>query len=369
MRLTEINSQTTLYSIGGNNHDATFSGAPRPDRHRPGSSFLKVGTGAQTFSGANSYTGTTTVENGSLIAGAAVAVSANGPFGDTSSAIPLGDATTISSATAMNPKLLIGGAFTMALPVTVGANNNSLGNGSTTFTLGGNTANSSTFSGAITLNQNLVVSQVASGTVNITGGISSGGGSQTINVNSAGSVAINTTAIANGSGTVALTQSGAGTTTLTGTHTYTGATTVSGGTLLVNGSTASGSTVSVSGSGSVLGGSGTVNGATTISSSGALTPRPSGGSATTTTFGGNLTLSSAAANFTLDTTAAGSNDKVVYGNSGSGTLTLDSSDTINITCTSLQQADYTLFSIHQRHIEHDNNPDAENQWCDGDDSR
>ena len=75
-----------------------------------------------------------------------------------------------------------------------------------------------------------------------------------------------------------------------------------------------------------------------------MTPRPSGGSATTTTFGGNLTLSSAAANFTLDTTAAGSNDKVVYGNSGSGTLTLGSSDTINITCTSLQQADYTLFS-------------------------
>ena len=139
---------------------------------------------------------------------------------------------------------------------------------------------------------------------------------------------------------------GTGTTTLSGANTYTGNTVISSGTLLVNspGSLASGSSVSVSGSGSVLGGSGTVSGATTISSSGALTPRPSGGSATTNTFGGNLSLSSASANFTLSTTAAGANDQVVYGSSG--TLMLDSSDTINISNTGgLDQVnDYTLFT-------------------------
>ena len=144
------NSGTTLYSIGGNNHDATYSGAQGQTGTGQVLSFLKVGTGAQTFSGASSYTGTMTVENGSLIAGANVSVSANGPFGNASSAIALGDATTISSATAMNPQLLTGGAFTMARTVTVGANNSALGNASTTFTIGGNTANSSTFSGAIT---------------------------------------------------------------------------------------------------------------------------------------------------------------------------------------------------------------------------
>ena len=137
------NSQTTLYSIGGNNHNATFTGVMGQTGTGQVLSFLKVGTGSETFTGANSYGGTTTVENGSLIAGAAVAVSANSPFGNASSAIALGDATTISSATAMNPKLYNGGAFTMARTVTVGANNSALGNGSTTFTLGGNTANSS----------------------------------------------------------------------------------------------------------------------------------------------------------------------------------------------------------------------------------
>jgi autotransporter-associated beta strand protein len=333
-------------SVGALGLTDTFSGTIANGTGTIG--LTKVGTGAMTLSGAgSSYTDTTTVENGSLIAGASVnpsGTAANGPFGNSTAAIALGSANTISSGTAKNPQLLTGGAFTMGRPVTVGANNNSLGNASTTFTLGGNTANSSTISGAITLNQSLVVTQVTSGTLTISGNITSGSsGTQSVTVNNPGTVNIGTGVIGGGTGTIALTKTGAGTLTLTGTHTYTGNTTVSAGTLLVNGSTASGSAVSVSGNGSVLGGSGTINGATSISSSGALTPRPSGGSATTTTFGGNLTLSSASANFTLSSSAAGSNDKVVYGSSG--TLTLDNTDTINITGATLDTAsDYTLFT-------------------------
>jgi autotransporter-associated beta strand protein len=344
--ISQNGSGTATLQVGALGLNDTFSGSMQ---NGGGTIALtKVGAGSLTLSGVlaggSTYSGATTVENGSLIAGNNVSVSANGPFGNSAAAIALGNATTISSATAMNPQLLTGGAYTMARTVTVGANNNSLGNAGTTFTLGGRTANSSTFSGLITLNQSLVVTQVAGGTLNITAGITSGSsGTRTVTVNNPGTVNIGTGVIGGGTGTIALTKTGAGTLTLTGTHTYTGDTTVSGGTLLVNGSTASGSAVSVSGGGSILGGSGTVNGNTTINSSGALTPRPNAGSATTLTFGGNLTFASASANFTLSSSSAGSNDKVNYGSSS--TLTLDNTDTINITGTPLDAAtDYTLFT-------------------------
>ena len=152
---------------------------------------------------------------------------------------------------------------------------------------------------------------------------------------------INTSSTLTASG---LTKTGAGTLLLSGANAYTGGTTVSAGTLLVSGSLASGSAVSVSGSGTILGGSGTISGATIITNGGALTPRPSGGSATTLTFGGNLIITNnASVNFTLATTATGSNDKVNFG--ASSTLTLDSSDTLNITATTLDTANvYTLFA-------------------------
>ena len=336
-RQDNANATSTLV-VGGLNTDATFSG-----RILLGSSahaaVTKVGTGAWTLTGANGYDGTTTVENGALVAGAT---------GTIPSAIVLGDSTTVTSATAMNPRLLNGAAITMTRAVTVGTTD-TLGNGSTTFTVSGNTANSSTFSGGISLNQSLIVTQAAGGALTISGGITNLTSSAlTVTVNNIGSITNSTGAIDDGlaGGTVALTENGPGTLTLSATNTYTGNTTVSGGTLIVNGATASGSTVSVSGSSSVMGGSGTVGGNTMISSSGALTPRPGAGSATTLTFSGNLTLSSASANFTVSTTGGSGNDQVVYGSSGSGTLTLNSSDTINITNSGGLDisADYVLFA-------------------------
>jgi MYXO-CTERM domain-containing protein len=143
----------------------------------------------------------------------------------------LGDATTISSGTAMTPKLLTGGAFTIGRNITVGANNNALGNADTTFTIGGNTATSSTFSGVATLNQNLSVTQVTGGTTNLTGNITSGSsGTQTLTFNNVGAVAQSTGVIGGGTGTIAVTQAGAGTTTLSGANTYTGATAINAGT-------------------------------------------------------------------------------------------------------------------------------------------
>jgi autotransporter-associated beta strand protein len=222
-----IQNYSTL-EIGNLNTSTTYSGAISQS-----GAVTILGTGALTLSGANSYTSTTTVDNGSLIAGAAVSVSANGPFGNASSAIALGDATSISGN--LSPSLLIGGAYTMARTVTVGANNTAT---TGIYTLGGNTANSSTFSGAIMLNQNLAVTQVASGTLNITGGITSGSsGTQTVTVNNPGAVNVGgTTGIGGGTGTIALTKIGSGTLTLSGANTYTGNTRISAGTLALSGS-------------------------------------------------------------------------------------------------------------------------------------
>jgi fibronectin-binding autotransporter adhesin len=204
------NSGTTIYNLGGNNHDATYSAALSQSGTGQQLSIVKVGTGAQTFSGNNSYTGTTTVENGSLIASNNVNASGAGPFGNSAGAIVLGDEVTINTNIVMGPQLLIGGAFTMARPVTVGTSGGALGNASTTFTLGGNSANSATVSSSfITLNQNLVVTQAAGGALTLSAPISEDGNTRS------------------------LTKVGGGTVTLSGANNYAGTTIVNQGVLLI----------------------------------------------------------------------------------------------------------------------------------------
>jgi autotransporter-associated beta strand protein len=159
-------------------------------------SLVMNGTGALVLSGANVYTGTTTVLSGTLEAGSNAPSGAAGAFGNGTSAVLVG-ATTGSSSSA----LLTGGAVTIGRNVTVQSGS------SGTVTLGGATANNSIFSGTITLQKGVTLSAAAGGLVNFTGSLA---GAFPVTVNSSGTVQ------------------------LSGTNSYTGTTTLLAGTLNVN---------------------------------------------------------------------------------------------------------------------------------------
>jgi autotransporter-associated beta strand protein len=191
---------------------------------------------------------------------------------------------------------------------------------------------------------------------NVNRGITLGAGGGSID--GASSAVIS--AIITGSG--ALTKTGTGTFTLTGANTYTGATTVSGGTLLVNspGSLAAGSAVTVA-SGASLSGSGTINGSITVNSGGALaatngtsvptingaTVIAAGGTLTTVdsaittiTFGSSLSLAGTT-KMEISKTAANA-DKIVM---SSGTVTLGGNlNVVNLGGTLVLGDTFTLIS-------------------------
>lgn len=198
------------------------------------------GAGYQIFNGANTYTGTTVVNNALEI------WSANG-LGATGAA----QGTTVNNGGSLSFK----GASN---PITFAAEPLIL-NGTGSLLLNtDSTLKTATFPGAITLSAgaNATIGGGSSvGTLNLSGGITGGGGftktGNTITVN------------------------------LTNTNTYTGATQVSGGTLLINGSVTSNVTVS---SPATLGGGGTITG--NVNGNGTVAP---GNSPGTLTIMGNFT--------------------------------------------------------------------------------
>jgi fibronectin-binding autotransporter adhesin len=148
------------------------------------------------LSGVNTYTGSTTIQGGTLLAGGNVAVSTGGVFGNSSGSINLGRSSVTTAGE--NVALLTNGAFTIARGVSVATGLS--GTTAFTSTLGGNTANTSEFSGQIAAGKDLVISQVAGGTLNITGGITSSSTS-TRTITFAGPGAINASnSISDGSG-------------------------------------------------------------------------------------------------------------------------------------------------------------------------
>lgn len=161
---------------------------------------VKSGAGTLTLASSYNYTGTSIVRAGTLLVGANVLPSQNGPLGNATSAIELGDA---SSAATDNIFFLTNGSFTIGRPITVNSQNTT---GLTT--IGGATSQTtgSIYSGTITLNRRvyLTSSTTAPNVVDFKGDITGTGGVTTV-----------------GSGTVLF----------TGTKSYQGTTTVLSGTL------------------------------------------------------------------------------------------------------------------------------------------
>jgi autotransporter-associated beta strand protein len=167
----------------------------------------KDGAGNLTLSGANTFSGVTTVNAGTLTLGAAAPSGAAGTLGNATSAVVLGNTTG-----AENASLLTSGAFTIARAVNVRAGNTG------SITIGGSGANASVYSGAVTLNKAANFTAIASGSSTFSGVVS-------------------------GAGT--LTKTGAGLVVLSGANTFTGAVTVSAGSLRLSNAAALGTNAAV----------------------------------------------------------------------------------------------------------------------------
>jgi fibronectin-binding autotransporter adhesin len=225
-------------------------------------------------------------------------------LGSSRARLTLGSAATTTNN--WDASLLVDGAFEIVRPVLV---NNNVTAG--TYSIGGrSTSATATFSGLVTINQPLSVTQASGGTLNVTGGITAGNaGLKTVTFAGPGTINVNTTAISDGSGQLGVNVSG-GAVTFANAQSYTGPTAVTGGTLLVNGSTAAGSAVTVSNSGSILGGNGTINGSVALGASTFIAPGSAANTVGTLTLGGGLTFN-ASSTYTVDLGAgAGNADKL-----------------------------------------------------------
>lgn len=328
---------SNLLTVGGNNLSTTVSGvisdcgdsgSDCSNAGATGGGLIKIGAGTLTLSGANTYTGPTMVNAGTLQAGAVNAFSSASAF-------------TVASGATLD---LAG--FNQAIGSLAGAGSVTLG--AATLTTNGD-GSDTTFSGTISGSGRLV--KVGEGTLTLSGNNSYQGGTivseGTLAVGSSRAVGTGALTLADGttlqaaanglalanvvrlngdvtvdtqsntmtlsgpiSGTGGLDKIGSGTLMLTGASTYTGTTTVSEGVLNVNGSLVS--TVCVC-SGATLTGTGSIGGLS-VSGGGIVAP---GNSIGTLTVRGNVSFDVDGI-YQVKANAAGQSDKI----NATGTATL-----------------------------------------------
>jgi autotransporter-associated beta strand protein len=200
----------------------------------------KTGTGQLTLTGgsANTYSGTTTVNDGTLVLAKTAGVNAIAgglTIGDgtNSDTVNLGASEQIADTAVVN---MIGTASGQRGNLQLLGFNETIGG----LSGGGQVQNaSSTADSVLTLNVANATTQTSSAVLRNTGGSTTG--------------------------SLSIVKTGGGTQILDGNMTYTGATTVSAGSLIVNGNQSAATGALTVSSGATLGGSGTIGGATTIS--------------------------------------------------------------------------------------------------------
>ena len=194
---------TSSITVGLNNGTGTFSGTIQNSTGGGVGRVIKRGTGTQTLSGANTYTGLTTVSTGTLVANNASAL----------------------GTTALGT--IVSSGATLALPgnISIGAEPLTLsGSGISNIGALSNTAGINSFGGAITLAAASSIGSSA-GTLTLSGAIVNAGFG--LAFDGAGDL----TASGEISGTGSLVKTGAGTAVLSAVNIYSGVTTVSAGTL------------------------------------------------------------------------------------------------------------------------------------------
>jgi fibronectin-binding autotransporter adhesin len=273
-------------------------------------SFVKMGSGTLTLTGASTYTGGTTVNEGTLQLGTGGALAAKGALTITGGTFNLdGNSQTVGALSGSGGTIALGGG-----------------------TLTTNSASNTTLASAITGSGSFV--KQGSGTLTLTGANSYAGGTTV----SGGTLVGNTTSLqgnilnnaavvfdqaSNGvyggalSGSGTLTKTGAGLLNLTGNSVVGGGTTVSAGTLAVNGSLTSNVTV---GAGGAIGGTGTITGLLALSG-GTLAPGNSIGTLNVT---GNFTQTGGV--YQVEANAGGQSDKIV----ATGTAAISGGTTVQV---------------------------------------
>jgi len=344
----------------------------------------KSGSGTVTLSAANTYTGVTTINVGTIAIAADAGLGAS-PGAPTAGKLTFGGGTlrtTASFTLAANRGIALTGAGTISTDpgttltyggIIAGASTLTKAGTGTLIVSGANTYTGATAISAGTLQLGATNAAPSGSAVTVSGGatfdlrgfsdgIGSLAGAGTVTSGAAGAVTLtaggnngSTTfsgVILNGSGTVALTKTGTGTLTLSGANTYGGTTTVSAGVLDVQNNTALGATagattvaggaaLQLDGSGLVVAEPVTLNG-TGIAGGGALRQL-----ANTNTWSGTITLGSAArvnadagtltvsggitnGGFPLTVGGAGNTTISTTAISGTGGLTKDGTGTVTL---------------------------------------
>jgi autotransporter-associated beta strand protein len=325
-----LSGQVFLSDLAGTGRTLTINGAGALTISGAIANFNGAGTagnltynsttgGTLTLSGANTYSGVTTLNSGNIILGNKAA------FGTSTVSY---DGVTVSASTDLS------GANAIANTSTLGATGNTF-IGINNLELSGPLTNNIT---SDTVTNNIVGGILAfSGQVNL----SNSNTNRTLILSGSGDTVISGAIVNGGTSTSKLTYSGTGTLTLTNNNTYSGATTVNSGTLLVKNSSGSATgtgAVSVTTAGASLSGNGTITGTLAMTSGTNLSLGPSteaGGTAILRT--GALTLSSGS-NFVMDllnTTAGTGYDQL----SVTGTVAIGGSNLVIRVGTALNLGD------------------------------